>query len=314
MKRVTIIAVLMCCLSGSASAQQQIVFTPQWTAQAQFVGFYVAEAKGFYRNAGVNVRIQHPSPSNPCINQLMEGQSQLITLQLMSAMRIINEGTPLINVMQVLQNNSQMIVSHKPLKSIQDLKGKRVGCWKAGFVELPHILNRHEHLNIEWVPFISHVNLFISKAIDATTAQSYNELFQLKMAGQRFQNSQLIYLKDIGYNIPEDGVYVTADYYKTHKAEVDKFVKASQQGWEWAAKHPQEALDIVMEVCKKNGINTNRLAQRWMLKEILEQTKDSKTGKITFRLDPDALTLANRLMLTNDYLKQAITYSQITKP
>ncbi len=314
MKKLTMFAVLMCCLVGSASAQQQIVFTPQWTAQAQFVGFYVAEAKGFYRNAGVNVRIQHPSPSNPCINQLKEGTSQLITLQLMTAMKTINEGTPIINVMQVLQNNSQMIVSHKPLKSIQDLKGKRVGCWKAGFVELSNIMNRHEHLNIEWVPFVSHVNLYISKAIDATTAQSYNEFFQLKMAGQRFQDSQLIYLKDIGYNIPEDGVYVTRDYYKAHKTEVDKFVKASKQGWEWAAKHPQEALDIVMEACRKYGVNTNRIAQDWMLKQILELTKDKKTGKITFRLDPDALALANRLMLSNDYLHHPVTYSQITEP
>ena len=172
--------------------------------------------------------------------------------------------------------------AYRQLKSIKDLKGKRVGCWKAGFVELPNIMNRHEHLNIEWVPFVSHVNLYISKAIDATTAQSYNEFFQLKMAGQRFQDSQLIYLKDIGYNIPEDGVYVTRDYYKAHKTEVDKFVKASKQGWEWAAKHPL--------------------------------TKDKKTGKITFRLDPDALALANRLMLSNDYLHHPITYSQITEP
>ena len=42
-----------------ASAQDEtIVFTPQWTAQAQFTGYYVAEAKGFYREAGVKVRIE----------------------------------------------------------------------------------------------------------------------------------------------------------------------------------------------------------------------------------------------------------------
>ena len=46
----------------TASAQDgTIVFTPQWTAQAQFAGYYVAEVKGFYREAGVKVRIEHPS-------------------------------------------------------------------------------------------------------------------------------------------------------------------------------------------------------------------------------------------------------------
>ena len=44
----------------TATAQDEtIVFTPQWTAQAQFAGYYVAEAKGFYRQAGVNVKIEH---------------------------------------------------------------------------------------------------------------------------------------------------------------------------------------------------------------------------------------------------------------
>ena len=42
----------------TAAAQgETIVFTPQWTAQAQFAGYYVAEAKGFYREAGVTVKI-----------------------------------------------------------------------------------------------------------------------------------------------------------------------------------------------------------------------------------------------------------------
>ncbi len=51
-------------LTGSAQ-NDVLVFTPQWTAQAQFAGYYVAEAKGFFREAGVNVRIEHPSSTQP---------------------------------------------------------------------------------------------------------------------------------------------------------------------------------------------------------------------------------------------------------
>ncbi len=297
-----------------ANAQQEIVFTPQWTAQAQFAGFYIAEANGYYREAGLNIKILHPSASNPCINLLKAGKSQIITLQLLTAIRYIDEGMQLINLMQVLQNNSQMVVSHKPLKSIQDLKGKRVGCWKAGFVELPYIMNNHQKLNIEWIPYVSNINLYISKAIDAVIVQSYNEFFQLILAGQRFEDNQLIYMSDIGYNIPEDGLYVTAEYYKKHKTEVDKFVSATKKGWEWAAAHPDEALDIVMETCRKHGVKTNRPIQRWMLQQMITLTKDKKSGKRTFRLDPDALKLATRLMLDNGYVKKEITFQQITQP
>ena len=229
-------------------------------------------------------------------------------------MKFINEDIPLINVMQTLQNNTQMIVSHTPLKSIQDLKGKKVGCWKAGFSELAYIMDKQLNVGIEWVPFISHVNLYISKAIDATMAQSYNEFFQLKLAGQQFNDNQLIYLADIGMNIPEDGVYVTADYYKKHRKDVDKFVEASKKGWEWAAQHPQETLDIVMKACKKYNINTNLPAQRWMLEQITKQLVNRKTGTRTYLLEPQALDLANRLMFDNGFIQKKISYQKITEP
>jgi len=60
-------------VTSAQKAQTQdetIVFTPQWTAQAQFAGYYVAEAKGFYRESGVKVRIEHPSPTYPAMSRL----------------------------------------------------------------------------------------------------------------------------------------------------------------------------------------------------------------------------------------------------
>ena len=59
--------VLLVCATGIALAQEKLVFTPQWTAQAQFVGYYVAMSKGFYREAGLDVTIKHPSVSKPSI-------------------------------------------------------------------------------------------------------------------------------------------------------------------------------------------------------------------------------------------------------
>ena len=51
-------------LIGMCIAQaQRIVFTPQWTPQSQFAGYYVALEKGFYKDAGVEVDFQHPSVS-----------------------------------------------------------------------------------------------------------------------------------------------------------------------------------------------------------------------------------------------------------
>lgn len=314
MKAKLIVLFILLGLATHSQAQTRLVFTPQWTAQAQFAGFYVADAKGFYKEAGLNVSIEHPSSSNPNINRLKMGQCQFITLHLVSAMKFIDEGIQLVNISQHFQQNTQMIVSHKPLKGIESLRGMKIGHWKSGFSELAFSMNNRYDLNIQWVPFISHINLYISNAIDATMAMSYNEYFQLKIAGQKIQKDQTLYFRDIGYNVPEDGVYTTASFYKTHKQEVEKFAEATRKGWEWAYQNPEETLDIVMMYCQANNVATNRVVQEWMLQECLKVLSNKNTGKRTYTLDPKGLDLANQLMTEGGVIKKNIPYQQITQP
>lgn len=315
MAKTRLICILASCLLFTGmKAQQEIVLSPQWTAQAQFAGYYVADAMGFYKKAGLKVTIKHTSTSNSCINRLRDGRSQYITLNLLSAIKYISEGMPLVNVLQSSQQNSLMIVSRQPLTGLESLRGKKVGHWKVGFSELPFSLDRQHKLGIQWIPFLSNINLYISGAIDATLAMNYNEFYLLKEAGLRLRKEQLLYFRDIGYNIPEDGLYVTREYYLTHREEVEKFAKASREGWEWAISHPEETLDIVMQYTRQSGVATNMGAQRWMLTEVCKMLKDIKTGKRTYRLDEKAFEQANRILFDNGIIKNSVTYKQLTQP
>ena len=304
---------LVFCAACVVNAQPKLVFTPQWTAQSQFVGFYVASSMGFYQEAGLDVVIRHPAASKPSIDYLTEGESQFITLNLVTAMSFIDNGIPLVNVLQMSQQNNLMIVSHTPLSGKESLRGMKVGHWKSGFSELPMAMDKKYGLGIHWVPFVSNINLYISGAIDAALAMSYNEFFQLKMAGQRIKKEQLLYMRDIGYNVPEDGVYVTADFYSKHKDLAIKFAEATRKGWEWAVDHPEEALDIVMLTMRQTGTAGNMIAQQWMIKEILHQLADKDTGKRSYKLEPKSVELANRILLESGTIKKEITYHQITQ-
>lgn len=306
------VLLFVCCwLSSLCARGEQFVLTPQWTAQAQFAGYYVAVAKGFYKRAGLDVKIEHISASNSCVNRLKDGTSQFVTMHLLSAIKYMDEGLRLVNVMQASQNSSLMIISKKPLEGPKDLQGMRIGNWKMGFSELGFILDKEYGLNIQWIPFIQNINLFISGAIDATMAMSYNEYYQLLMSGRRLKENQLLYFSKIGYNIPEDGVYVTEEFYKTHKKDIEKFVAATRQGWEWACAHPQETLDFVMDAAKKTKVKTNRKAQEWMLEKILDTLVSKRNGKRTYTLDERDFNLAVRLLHTNGYISNKIAYKQI---
>ena len=62
-------------------------------------------------------------------------------------------------------------------------------------------------MKIQWVPFLEGKNLYISGAVDATLAMSYNEYLQIKVSGH--ENKPVVRISDTEYDFPEDGVYVT---------------------------------------------------------------------------------------------------------
>ena len=297
-------------LQTAAAQNDTIVFTPQWTAQAQFAGYYVAEAKGFYREAGVKVRIEHPSSTQPAMTRLRKNLCQATTLQVCQALEIVDEGIPLVNILQTSMNNAMVIVSYRDMDPLTQ-KGARVGIWSVGFGQLAICMSIMDHLDYEWVRFAQNVNLFVSGALDATLAMSYNEFYQLVQAGIKMTDKNVYRFCDHGYNVQEDGVYMTRDYYNGHKEQAQRFARASKKGWEWAAAHPEETLDIVMKYVDREHIATNRVMQRLMLKEVLRLQVDRDSKKREFRLRPDMVKLASRLMVKNMMLGQEVTYESL---
>ena len=297
-------------LQTAAAQNDTIVFTPQWTAQAQFAGYYVAETKGFYREAGVKVRIEHPSSTQPAMTRLRKNLCQATTLQVCQALEIVDEGIPLVNILQTSMNNAMVIVSYRDMDPLTQ-KGARVGIWSVGFGQLAICMSIMDHLDYEWVRFAQNVNLFVSGALDATLAMSYNEFYQLVQAGIKMTDKNVYRFCDHGYNVQEDGVYMTRDYYNGHKKQAQRFARASKKGWEWAAAHPEETLDIVMKYVDREHIATNRVMQRLMLKEVLRLQVDRDSKKREFRLRPDMVKLASRLMVKNMMLGQEVTYESL---
>ena len=297
------------CISAKAQ-QDKLIFTPQWTAQAQFAGYYVAQEMGFYYKAGIDVEIVHPSVTQSAINRIRNNESQATTLQLAQAMEIINDGIPLVNILQTSMNNAMVIVSSRGMNPLKQY-GAKVGIWNAGFGQVAIGMSIKENLNYRWIPFATNVNLFVSGAIDATLAMSYNEYYQLVQTGIELSDESVYRFRDHGYNIQEDGVYVTKEFYEKNKDLAERFAVASRQGWEWAIQNPEETLEIVMMYVQKEHIATNRVLQKLMLDEVLSLLKDRESGQYEFRLRPDMVKQASDLMLENGMLDREVTYEEL---
>lgn len=303
-------AILIMASSVALTAQEKFIFTPQWTAQAQFAGYYVALDMGFYKEVGLDVEIIHPSATLTAINRIRSNESHATTLQLCQAMEIIDRGIPLVNILQTSMNNSMVIVSRRGVNPLTQ-KGERIGIWSVGFGQLAKCMSIKEGLDYDWIPFATNVNLFVKGGLDATLAMSYNEYYQIVQAGYELTDEEVYRFRDSGYNVQEDAIYMTREYYEKHKDQARRFADASRKGWEWAAEHPKETLEIVMKYVQENHIATNRILQKLMLDDVLDAQIDRESGKREFRMREDMVKLASDLMVECGMLEKEVTYEQL---
>ena len=308
MKRYLFLICLLSALLVRGHAQQ-ITFTPQWMPQSQFAGYYAALENGYYAEAGLDVTIKHPAASYSSMSMLKDGTADVITAELIRAMIATDGEVRLVNLMQTTQHSTLVLLSRiEGVSQMADLAGHRVGTWRAGFSEIPHMIDNEQQLGIEWVQFTNPLNLYISGAIDAALTKSYNERVHFSMAG--VTPASELRFADMGYDFPEDGLYVTEAFYKKYPEQCRKFAEASRKGWEWVRSHREEALDMVMRQVKAEQVPTNIYIQKWMLEAVLQEQEDVKGEAPSYRLSVSDFDRLNATLLKHGYIAKPIVYNR----
>ena len=288
---------------------QQITFAPQWTPQSQFAGYYAALENGYYAEAGLDVIIEHPTNSYSSMSMLKDGRANIITAELIRAMMATDQEVRLVNLLQTTQHSTLVLVSRiGGVTQLADLAGCRVGTWRAGFSEIPHMIDDEQQLGIEWVQFTNPLNLYISGAIDAALCKSYNEQLLFSMAG--VTPASVLRFADMGFDFPEDGLYVTEAFYTKHPEQCRLFAEASRKGWEWVRSHRAEALEMVMEYVKAAKVPTNIYIQKWMLEAVLQEQEDVKGEAPSYSLSVDAFDRLNTQLLKHGYISKPVVYNR----
>ncbi len=327
MLRKTILISITLLVSMSSFGQlPKLTFTPHWLPQAQFAGYYVAQQKGFYEEEGIEVEIVHPSASVMATDRLIKEESDIISLFLITALSEKIKGVNLVNIAQLSQNSALLFIAKKSsnISALEDLNGKRIGIWEGGFDEVPKALIRSNNYQVTWIPILTSVSLFMIDGIDAMTVMWYNEYDQIINSGINADELSTFFYSDYGFNIPEDGIYCLNKTYLQRKDDLQKFVKGTLQGWEYAKTHKEETLEIVLNLMKKEHIPTNLAHQSWMLDRILELlepgSKNTEKGRLIESDYQKTLSIlsgegsSNILPLFNDFYKPVIERKILNQP
>lgn len=256
----------------------------QWTHQAQFAGYYVAQEKGFYREHGIDVEIVPGGPGIEPADALLREEVDFASIWLSSALVRSGRGDPLVWVAQVVNESNLLLAVRREagINEPKDLDGRKISLWGGDFLPPYRAWLQAERVRPEILPQYYSVNLFLQKGVDACAAMEYNELHMFYQTGMEPEELKVFFLRDYGFGFPEDGIYTTKKLMQQQPEYVSAFRSATLAGWRYAAEHPGEALDIVMAYVEKGNVPTNRPHMQWMLTKILDRIVPGEQRKWKF--------------------------------
>jgi NitT/TauT family transport system substrate-binding protein len=315
---VLLLLVALAPVTGRASKAHgavKVTIALQWVPQSQFAGYYLALDRGFYRKRGLDVVNRHCGPEQNSMDRLADGTAEFATTFLTSALRRRDNGLPVINIAQIVNRSTAMLIVRKKsgIRSLQDLKGRRVSLWAGDFAAPFEAVLASSGVSPgrRFVQNYS-VNLFLLNGVDACSAMYYNEYHMLYQAGLDQDELVTFPLADYGCNVPEDGIYCLANTWKARPRQCRDFTEATMEGWRYARAHPEEALESVMRRVVSAGIPTNRAHMKWMLEKILPgilpEAKDSWRAGVLSRVD---YRRAVSLLKKQGFIRSAPEYDEI---
>ena len=240
-----------------AHAADKLTLQLKWVPQAQFAGYYVAAAKGFYADAGLDVAIK---PGGPDINPsqvIAGGGADVIVDWMPSALAAREKGVKLVNIAQIFEKSGMELTCRKDsgVASPAQFKGKTLGVWFSGneypFLSWMSKLKLPTNGGPEGVTVLKqgfNVDPLLQKQAACISTMTYNEYWQLIEAGMKPDQLNVFKYEDQGVATLEDGLYTTESKLAdpAMAGTLAKFLRASLKGWQYASEHQDEAVKIVL--------------------------------------------------------------------
>jgi NitT/TauT family transport system substrate-binding protein len=129
-----LVATAMVMSASSALSADALTLQLKWVTQAQFAGYLVAEAKGFYDEEDLDITILPGGPNVAPEQVIAGGGADIIVTWMAAGMAARESGVPLVNIAQPYKRAGLMMIcpTETGVTSPEDFPGKTLGVWFFG--------------------------------------------------------------------------------------------------------------------------------------------------------------------------------------
>ena len=271
---------------GAAAPAKPAKVTVQldWFPEPEHGGLYQAQARGWFKEAGLDVTLL-PGGPNALVNQrVATGQADIGQGESVTTLLDAHKGLPLLQVAAVFQNDPSVFLLHadNPVRDFKDLNGRKIMA-RPGWVFLDYLRQKYA-IDFTIIPFNFSVSNFIADKEFIQQGYYIAEPFFITQGGA--PAPRYLYAWDAGYD--SYGVLVAnPSWAKKNPAVLRAFLAAYIRGWrDYLEGDPTPAHEAMKQANDKNTDAFLAFSRKMIVDEKLVVGRDATDSSRIGRLDP----------------------------
>src|SRR5262245_5574349 len=250
LRRASAVTLVLGGLPRVAAAVQSASVRLGWLANAQYAGDFVALDKGWFKERGVDLRIDPGGPSIDPVTLTASGSNTIGNVASIAAMFLArSNGIPVKAFSAALQRHPfGFITLDKSINSPKDFVGKKIGIQATARPLINAVIAKYQlpRDQVQVQVIGSDTSPLKTGQVDVITGWVIDAP-QMAAVGP---DAKALLLWDMGIRLYAFTYFTTDEVMKTRGDLLVDFLGASAKGWERAADHPEEAVDIVLKYAK----------------------------------------------------------------
>ena len=302
-KVIAVVAATTAAAPAFAQGARDIKFTLDFIALGRHAPWYVAVAKGYFKDEGLNVEVL---PSKGTADAIKAVEAGIVQLGFIDAPSLVAAGAA-VNIRMLAVNYQKApycVFSLNPGANVskpQDMVNLEFGSSSASFVPRIHMAFMKMHgldptkLKVVNIDGAARVPMLAQRKVQAI------DLFVMSEPGikraVRDAEVKCMLLADHGLDIYANGIGARADFIDKNPEVVRGFVRAALRGWKHTMDNPEEAAKLQVQFVKAldPGIiveelrivrrlavvpDTEKNGYGWMAREKMQRTVDFMVANI----------------------------------
>lgn len=263
MKKLTALFLSICAsVSFAASSPQKLTVILDWFPNPDHAPLIVAKQQGYFKDQGLDVELIGPADPNDAPKLVAAGKADIGITYEPEYMQQIDAGLPLICIGTLIDKplNTLIALQGNGIKSIADLKGKRIGASSGGLssIMLKVMLAKaglsEKDVEITDVRY-NLTQALLSHKVDAVTGIMRN--VEVPMIESNNQKVVSFFPEDHGIPNYSELVFITNTKAMQDK-RLPRFLLAVKKAVRYLDEHPQQAWDAYAKQYPESNNNVNR--------------------------------------------------------